>query len=371
MDYTQADNKKVDHFGSGKHGYQDRNLPTNEGTTNTAEDRNMILGELMNLIEGAGLAGDSGDLTQVLAAVNKLTQNKIVNLQLANWTAHAEAGFGINDMAYGAGVWVFVGGSSGFAAIFSSADAETLTDRTPGGASGAAFDAVHFADGLFVATGGGDCFTSPDGTTWTSRTGPTNALGVAHDGDTTWVAVGGAGTIHSSSNGTSWTSRSPDGGFSGIFRSVTWSPDAGVFVAVGDAGEIQTSPDGTTWTQQATGGADNFYDVESGDGIIVAVGQNGRIETSTDGASWTERTAAESYTGSFVSVTSDGEGRFLVTGGPDGTRFGFQRSEDGINWVEGANPDLDSGFACGAHGDDYWLLAYGESTAGWMKSLRL
>ena len=70
----------------------------------------------------------------------------------------------------------------------------------------------------FVAVGNsGTILSSPEGTTWTSRTsGTSNNLNGIIYGNSIFVAVGNSGTILTSSDGTPWTSRT-SGTSNGLF----------------------------------------------------------------------------------------------------------------------------------------------------------
>ena len=85
---------------------------------------------------------------------------------------------------------------------------------------------VTYANSTFMSVGdSGTILTSPDGSSWTSRTsGTSNSLYGVTYGNSTFVAVGGYGYIRTSSDGTSWTIRtsgSYGNGTSRIFWGVT------------------------------------------------------------------------------------------------------------------------------------------------------
>lgn len=362
MDWCDENNKDTDKYGAGKHGYKDKDAQAGTpGTSFTSKSANALRAELMNLIEGAGLSGDGGDLTQVLAAVLELADARVQQLILNNWTGFS--GLLVHDAAYGNGIWALAGRDGASAAIFSSTDGENATDRTPVGMSGAEVSSVHFASGLFVAVGDDGIWTSSDAITWTQRLGSGIFYAVTHSGSL-WCAVGASGAIYTSSDGLSWTSRTPDAGFSNTFFGVAFG--AGAFVAVGYNGEIQSSADGITWSRETEAGTysggELINDVKFGNGIFVAAGSNGQIETSPDGSTWTLRTAAGSYTGELIGVVFDGTRRWIVLGTDE-----LQTSIDGINW-EQRTPGFAPGRG-GAFGDGFWLIGAG-SGAGWQKSLR-
>ena len=116
------------------------------------------------------------------------------------------------------------------------------------------FYGITYGGGTFVTVGyNGRILTSPDGVIWTPKTsGDTHHLNaVAHDGASTFIAVGVNGkTIRSINNGVSW---SP--GADALHNSYPYNLHAitygnGYFVAVGNSGTIFKSTDGTSWASQ-------------------------------------------------------------------------------------------------------------------------
>ncbi|MCB9681840.1 MAG: hypothetical protein H6733_10235 [Alphaproteobacteria bacterium] len=107
---------------------------------------------------------------------------------------------------------------------------------------------------------------------WSQQTiGSTTWYDVAHDGDGTFVAVGSGGAVITSPDGSTWTSRTFGVGVN--VRGVCWDPSSELFIAVGDSGAIRTSPDGVTWTARTSGTTENLYAVAAdGEGVVVAVG---------------------------------------------------------------------------------------------------
>src|SRR5439155_1253432 len=93
-----------------------------------------------------------------------------------------------------------------------------------------------------------------------------------------------------------WSTR-VHGFASARWRSVTWSPELGLFVAVDGTqgrGKVMTSPDGANWTIAAETSS-HWYDVvwSAELGIFVAVGYSftdqREVMTSSDGVNWTLR----------------------------------------------------------------------------------
>ena len=242
-------------------------------------------------------------------------------------TAVGGSGYGI---AYGNGIWVALGfGGGGFAScIGTSTDLVTWTPRsatvftTGGNGYGAAyvngrwvaggfsggggntlatsidngvtwtglgstvFDNncrnVVYANGLWVAVGGGSVnaiATSPDGTTWTGGTnfvGGTNtatifssgysvAYGKDGVGNGLWIAVGtgSVNTIAKSTNGTVWTGLGKP-----VFATAGWDViyTGSLWIAVGEGGNsYASSVDGTIWNGGGTTGLNT-----AGRGVVVA-----------------------------------------------------------------------------------------------------
>jgi hypothetical protein len=196
----------------------------------------------------------------------------------------------INGIAYGAGLWVAVGNSSNL--TWTSTNGTTW-GSTPNTiftqAGGIGFGKDGAGANLWVAVGGTSFIgsspiaTSPNGTTWTTRTNVglgTNCLadvafGKDNLNNNLWVAVvegNNGNTFASSPNGTDWTGR-------GIIiynpRGVAFGKNdsgANLWVATGRASgsnHIAISSNGTTsWTGiSATGGITS--------GKSVAYGKDG------------------------------------------------------------------------------------------------
>jgi hypothetical protein len=115
---------------------------------------------------------------------------------------------------------------------------------------------------LFVVVGtAGNCVTSPDGETWTSRSGfpfTANPGVAASDSLDLFVSVSISGTnpIRTSPDGINWTAHAaynvPN---TESWQAILWSESLGLFVAVASSSSatddrVMTSPDGVTWTPQ-------------------------------------------------------------------------------------------------------------------------
>jgi hypothetical protein len=212
-------------------------------------------------------------------------------------------------------------------------------NRAP--ASNSAWDAVAYGNGLYVAVAnsGGAVMTSPDGITWTSRSGITRGWRSIAYGNGRFVVVesqtgsGAAGQVMTSTDGITWASQTSAA--ERIWMSVTFAK--GLFVAVAQSGtgdRVMTSPDGITWTSRATPTDSAWHSVTYGNGLFVAISQGSEgvaneVMTSPDGITWTTHTAAANNAwnsitygnGLFVAVAQSGTGNRVMT------------STDGIIWT--------------------------------------
>jgi len=181
----------------------------------------------------------------------------------------------------------------------------TVASSTEGVASICwAFFASLFVLGLDSATST-NIETSPDGQTWTQRTGLPNSVARAAIAASTSVLVvlnASGNKCLRSTNGTSWTEGTMPS--SATWRDVTWWEREELFVAIGD-GVIATSADGITWS--ALGMTAPFT---TGRGIatfgrlLVAAGttssKNAVAISSNSGLSWTRVKSLTSAPGSLA-----------------------------------------------------------------------
>lgn len=223
-----------------------------------------------------------------------------------------------------------------------------FSSETSGFGADTIFGAVY-APGLdlwCIVGSSGKISTSPDGSTWTSRTSGTSSLLYDvcwSESLTLFVAVGASGTLLTSPDGITWTSRTS--GFSTTtIRRVIWVESLTLFVAVGESGKISTSPDGTTWTSRTSGVAVTLRDIDFSSSLtlLCVAGESNTILTSPDGTTWTSRTAAISGSNSNSSVAwSPDLSVFVMAGAHSGAVF--QYSSDGVSWTEADNPLPDTG----------------------------
>jgi hypothetical protein len=185
---------------------------------------------------------------------------------------------------------------------------------------------VTFGNGIFVAVGGGNIYSSTNGSNWVLRV---VRFGVSLSSVTfangRFVVVGGD-TIVTSTDGLTWSDAALPFSLPRNLRSVTFAN--GTFVAVGDgrnSNGIWRSADGTNWSPAANAPMAELEDVAFGNGLFVAVGNDGAIHTSPDGTTWTAR---DSTVGSRLLGVTYGAGKFVVVG----TRGRILSSVNGSTW---------------------------------------
>ena len=146
--------------------------------------------------------------------------------------------------------------------------------------------------------------------------------------------------MRTSPDGITWTARTGTGG---NWRPTTYN-GSDLFVAVGDSGVVMTSPDGITWTARTAAEGNNWYNVTYGNGLYVAVSIDGtnRVMTSADGITWTSQSSSEqnswygvSYgNGVYAAVSRDGTNRVMTR--PDGTGTPSALRVEGLTALDGA-----------------------------------
>ena len=146
---------------------------------------------------------------------------------------------------------------------------------------------VAYGNGIWVAVGNNDIFTSSNGTSWTKRTTDIKGAYGAAYGNGIWIAVSSNGQIlRSSNNGVSWTQIINVGTLYGV------AYGNGMWVAVGNRGAIFTSNDGKSWTKRSIPLRGWLYGIKYGDGIWIATGNYGEILMSkNNGISWIKDTS--------------------------------------------------------------------------------
>lgn len=280
------------------------------------------------------------------------------NTAAVAWTTRTTGIGGISvqttGFAYGAGTYVLTANS---VAAYTSTDAVTWTPRT---ITNFVPLAIIYANGLFVAVGGGAngrIFTSPNGITWTSRLAyAADSLNAITYANGIFVAVGQTGTIFTSTDGLTWTSRTL--GTTGSFRTIAYGN--GIFMA-GTGTTIFTSPDGITWTARTS---TNHNSIIYANGLFITgnieptLGVSYVIYTTTDGIVWKTTYPNLPYITSptkFLFVN----GLFVNT--VDGNTSGaVYVSTDLVYWVK--RLDTSGGIKVNGYGNNLFFVSHTNST---------
>jgi len=268
--------------------------------------------------------------------------------------------------------WVAI--SEGTANNAFLAAGQTAATNWTGGSPlpGTAHNDIAYGNGTWVAVGGdgnGGAATSTDGSAWVSRTittlasGTDEFIGVAYNG-INFVAISQSDESAVSSNGITWTAGGALPTAVGDWVAIEYGN--GRFVAIATTGEVAVSTDnGTNW-RASNAGLVNITDptfwtnIGYGQGLFVAVGEN-VIATSQYGLDWSRRfidgTAEKWYGVAFGNPDNDpiwsiGNGPSAATQGlqlrlkTGAKAFGRCLDEDGsITSIRLAEPG--SGYPCG------------------------
>jgi hypothetical protein len=250
----------------------------------------------------------------------------------------ASTGYALNDVAYGNGRFVAVGGATGFegspglGVYLSSTDGwdwdETHRTEyfTP--------EAVNWNGTQFVAVGrAGRVLVSPDGETWADHdlaVAEWEMVDLVWDG-IRYLAVGqenfftGGNSAFTSTNGTSWERLSLDDGC--YPNALAWRD--GRYVAVGGVWPGQpcvlTSENGQAWDRVSWEVAGYLQDVTQINAEFWAVGVSGLVASSPDGCSWVFHDRPTG--GDLLGLTWTGNDFFTV--GEDGMLLS---SPTGLDW---------------------------------------
>jgi prepilin-type N-terminal cleavage/methylation domain-containing protein len=221
-----------------------------------------------------------------------------------------------------------------------------------------AWDDVAFGAGLYVALGGmgsdKGVMTSPDGITWTPRSTPKGWYweSLAY-GSSTFVAVayGNSSNLYQSSkvmtspDGITWTLR--DAGVTAGWTSVEYTGTQ--FVAVSDDWwtnpSVMTSPDGITWTPQGNAVNQSKYSLTYGGGLLVA-GGDGEIYTSGNGGvDWATRAVPLNLDGynSEIHAVAYGSSTFVALSEYcDSKDCAIISTDGGVTWTRSVLPFVEA-----------------------------
>lgn len=237
-----------------------------------------------------------------------------------------------SPLEYLNGLWLLGGSTGSTSEIRTSSDGIAFTQRTTGPGAGATWLGFAYGASLFVACEySGAVKTSPDGTTWTSRTSNmTNANGVAFNGTNLFIVAGGGATnkAATSPDGITWTGRGTAMA-TGSFRSIAYG--AGLFVGITDAtpAEIKTTTDGITWTSRTNPLTGQGVMVRWVNGEFWMTTTTNKIARSPDGITWTEVT--NPLGANVVYSVAYGNGRHVV-GGANTTSLAVS-DDNGSTWA--------------------------------------
>lgn len=206
---------------------------------------------------------------------------------------------------------------------------------------------VVYANGLFVACGVNEIFTSEDGKIWTQRTSQAKLFSVCY-GNERFIAVGSGGMVYSSADGETWSSVQLS--VSEDYNRIRYVNNT--FIIVGNYGTIITSPDGETWTVRNSGTESNLWGIAYGNNMYIVGG--GFVLISTDLETWT------SYS---LPVQSDvcrsiafANGMFVLGSGRWGTVY---TSTDGQTWIVRDEPSEHNGAVTVEYLNNMFVLVSG------------
>jgi hypothetical protein len=234
------------------------------------------------------------------------------------WTAAVPATLTINN-------WANFGGAFGNITIIGPYGVAAL---------GSTVIAVQYSSGPFMQV------STDAGSTWSNTAASVSFLGNIGAGNGLFVAApwgSASNSVTTSPNGTTWTSRTLTASrlwqgnphWAGSLSTPRW-------IVTGPDGSANISTDGVTWTAATivAGTNSNPYFIGSGGGLAIALRSgDSTYYTSTDLSTWTARTFPTTV-GSVPYITY-GNGRFVVS---NLSTTVYYTSVDGINWVSNTTP---------------------------------
>ena len=256
---------------------------------------------------------------------------------LTTWSAVSDSAFGTNTIygvAYGNNTWVAVDGKG---KIAYSADGRNWTAAVTNIFS--YLDDVAYGAGVFVAVGGGKKAYSPDGRSWTLCSQGNDVTDNSIDYvNNMFIAAGDRGRMAYSANGINWTFVTAadvfDAGTNQNINGFAFGSNRIVGVCAG--GKIGYSTDGASWTavSNSTFGTTQINNIAYGNNRFVAVGASGKAAYSTDGVSWTAISdSAFGTSNNNIYGIAYGNNRFVAVGASGKMAY----SADGLTWTAVAN----------------------------------
>lgn len=248
---------------------------------------------------------------EIFVAVGDLDHGVLCSEDGLNWDRRETPAEVLNDLAFGEGQFVGVGGAGNIISSPNAVDWD-IDDFGIPAVSPPTLEAIAYDKDSFVAVGsGGSIFTAdPVAMEWIPRESGTAE--VFHDlscGDDIFIAVGENATISTSADGIEWSTRRLERSTSNDLWSVAYGKER--FVAVGNDGKIFSSADSIEWVDESSGTDDDLRKVFYADGIFVAVGLGGELLTSPDGRDWHRD---DSATINALWGIGYGDGRFMAVG---------------------------------------------------------
>ena len=236
-------------------------------------------------------------------------------------------------VAYGNGVYVAVG-NDGYTAY--SSDGTNWSTPVQVGTN--SWYSITFANGKFVSVGNtGYTTTTTDGQTWTTPTQISEVpdrLQQVRYGNGVFCAASWSNVTAASADGLTWTKSSNTG-----YRLGAVVYDGSQFVILGGIsrgdGLIYTSPDGLTLTRTATISdlGNNPGAISYGNGVYIASNESGQVSYSTNLTSWS---SLSQILRNIESIYYDGT-QFIAVGRRAITSSSYKYSTitttDGINWT--------------------------------------
>ena len=265
----------------------------------------------------------------------------------AVWTTYAGtplASVKIGCIAWNGTTWVAMRSGGAYGNCYTSPDGVTWTSQN----IPISFNCygICWNGSIFVAVGGGDgtqCVTSPDGVTWTAHDMPqANWYGVAWNGSVFAACCDNPANgkyIATSPDGITWTSRSTT---MNAATDIAWNGT--VFCIVyPNSSYSATSTDGISWTRHDTAfpGNDGPKTLCWNGTIFCGAEQSAkpadgtrRAHTSPDGATWTTRTMPDGYIGQQIYDIAWNGSVFCQGSSANGGHGAATTSPDGTTWTD-------------------------------------